>query len=56
MPCSASITCLEACSKPSAERMFSDCRYDEPRFEVMMMTVFLKSTLRPLPSVSGRRP
>ena len=37
---------------PDAPVRGPPCKYDDPRFEVMMITVFLKSTLRPLPSVS----
>ena len=51
-PCSASITCFDASLEILLGARLSACKKDDPRFEVMMMTVFLKSTVRPLPSVS----
>ena len=44
---------LSICSLTSGRVTSSTSRMNcEPTFEVMMMTVFLKSTVRPCPSVS----
>ena len=51
-PRTTSITCGSTFSTGSSSP--SDARYCEPRFEVRMMIVLVKSTVRPWPSV--RRP